>query len=303
MGIRFRCPKGHKLHVKAFLAGKRGICPHCGEKFQIPLESDPELVKSSKLASNTAKSNSKAEVTTTKPQISTQVAPQGPAPAGDFVELSEDLGTEQPVADAGSSARPSVNLTDLPTFNDVSDQAAAPAENKPAENQPAENQPAGSQPAGSQPAESEPVEVAPAIRTPTSSTVESPTGGVDPIDEAPHAVWYVRPPSGGQFGPATADVMRSWITEGRVTADSLVWREGWPEWKPAGPLFPRLPEARATPSVSTVPQIVTHGAEGSSAELYRRRKSNKSTLLVVFMLLIACLILFGALVYVVRFMN
>ena len=41
MGIRFRCPNGHKLHVKGFLAGKRGLCPQCGVKLTIPLESDP----------------------------------------------------------------------------------------------------------------------------------------------------------------------------------------------------------------------------------------------------------------------
>jgi hypothetical protein len=36
MGIRFNCPNGHKLHVKSFLAGKRGYCPHCGTKVLIP---------------------------------------------------------------------------------------------------------------------------------------------------------------------------------------------------------------------------------------------------------------------------
>ena len=39
MGIRFYCPSGHKLNVKTFLAGKRGICPHCGARFRIPKES------------------------------------------------------------------------------------------------------------------------------------------------------------------------------------------------------------------------------------------------------------------------
>lgn len=39
MGIRFYCPNGHKLNVKAYLAGKRGICPECGASFLIPLES------------------------------------------------------------------------------------------------------------------------------------------------------------------------------------------------------------------------------------------------------------------------
>lgn len=36
MGIRFTCPNGHKLHVKTFLAGKRGVCPNCGARFLIP---------------------------------------------------------------------------------------------------------------------------------------------------------------------------------------------------------------------------------------------------------------------------
>ena len=35
MGIRFRCPNGHKLNVKEFLAGKRGICPKCGVNLYI----------------------------------------------------------------------------------------------------------------------------------------------------------------------------------------------------------------------------------------------------------------------------
>src|SRR5262245_57788808 len=43
MGIKFHCPKGHKLNVKAFLAGKKGVCPKCGAKFRIPVESEPTL--------------------------------------------------------------------------------------------------------------------------------------------------------------------------------------------------------------------------------------------------------------------
>jgi len=37
MGIRFFCPNGHKLNVKEEQAGKRGICPHCGARMEIPL--------------------------------------------------------------------------------------------------------------------------------------------------------------------------------------------------------------------------------------------------------------------------
>ncbi len=39
MGIRFYCPNGHKLNVKEFQAGRKGICPFCGAKIQIPTES------------------------------------------------------------------------------------------------------------------------------------------------------------------------------------------------------------------------------------------------------------------------
>lgn len=39
MGIRFLCPNGHKLNVKGFLAGKRGICPECDTRFLVPMES------------------------------------------------------------------------------------------------------------------------------------------------------------------------------------------------------------------------------------------------------------------------
>src|SRR5688500_2225794 len=38
MGIKFRCPNGHKLNVKSFLAGKRGVCPDCQATFRIPEE-------------------------------------------------------------------------------------------------------------------------------------------------------------------------------------------------------------------------------------------------------------------------
>ncbi|MEX2138721.1 MAG: hypothetical protein WD894_05630 [Pirellulales bacterium] len=41
MGIHLQCPNGHKVHVKSFLAGKRGLCPQCGAKFDIP--TDPKL--------------------------------------------------------------------------------------------------------------------------------------------------------------------------------------------------------------------------------------------------------------------
>jgi len=40
MGIRFSCSNGHKLNVKAELAGRKGRCPECGVSVQIPHESN-----------------------------------------------------------------------------------------------------------------------------------------------------------------------------------------------------------------------------------------------------------------------
>ncbi len=50
MGIRFYCPNGHKLNVKAFQAGRRGICPYCGTKFLIPSQSTRKSSKEDRAA-------------------------------------------------------------------------------------------------------------------------------------------------------------------------------------------------------------------------------------------------------------
>jgi hypothetical protein len=67
---------------------------------------------------------------------------------------------------------------------------------------------------------------------------------VDPIAESPAARWYVQSVSGGRYGPAPGDMMRAWLAEGRVSPDSLVWREGWPQWQSAGIVFPQLNSPR-----------------------------------------------------------
>jgi DNA-directed RNA polymerase subunit RPC12/RpoP len=50
--------------------------------------------------------------------------------------------------------------------------------------------------------------------------------------------WYVRPPGGGRYGPADGATIRQWIAEGRVTANTLLWREGWAEWRELGEFLP-----------------------------------------------------------------
>jgi|GEM_PF-2054828 len=80
---------------------------------------------------------------------------------------------------------------------------------------------------------------------PQEQTGADAVAGLDPIAEAPDLNWYVAP-SGSmtKYGPAPGELMRSWLREGRVSGDSLVWREGWPQWRTASHAFPDLTAAR-----------------------------------------------------------
>jgi len=52
------------------------------------------------------------------------------------------------------------------------------------------------------------------------------------------ATWYVRPPSGGQYGPADGPTLGQWIQEGRVSETAMIWRDGWPDWRNAKQVLP-----------------------------------------------------------------
>lgn len=87
------------------------------------------------------------------------------------------------------------------------------------------------------------------------------------IAEAPQAVWYVRPPSGGQFGPADSATFYQWMKENRVAREALVWRDGWPQWMNAGEAFEEyygsrwlLPDAPAGQPAESVSGVIPAGA-------------------------------------------
>lgn len=52
--------------------------------------------------------------------------------------------------------------------------------------------------------------------------------------------WFVRPVSGGQYGPANDVVLAQWVEEGRIGLDTLLWRAGWESWKYAEQVLPTL---------------------------------------------------------------
>jgi hypothetical protein len=187
MGVRFQCPNGHKLHVKAELAGRRGICPECKARFVVPSFSGGRAAE----ADATPSPDTRPDASTAVSSTSAEANPRAADPAASSI-----------VAKAAPQAQPHVT----PTL------AAAPAP------QPSD--------APIAPLTASPPPVAQPIAnpvTPAAQPMAPPSG--EPL------VWYIRPAAGGQFGPATEEVFRQWVVDGRVAADSWVWRTGWPDWK------------------------------------------------------------------------
>jgi hypothetical protein len=233
MGIKFHCDScGKKLNVKAFLAGKRGICPHCGSKISIPANAAAVQTSASVGADSGVSAAASATASPTQPAAAT----------------------------VGGSAAMTASPRAVPT-------GPAPGA-------------ALARPAG--PAAAHAVAPAPAAVAPAGFAS-------DPISEAPHAVWYVRPASGNQFGPAAADIMRRWIAEGRVAGDSLVWREGWADWKRASTVFPNLAGGgggSASHGGSNAPGLTGLGS-GAAGASYRARPRKSSTMVVAMLVVLA----------------
>lgn len=222
MGIRFHCPNGHKLNVKSELAGRRAICPECGARLLVPVESA--------VTANGGRSKSTSRPT---PELS-KIASRRFAPAG-------------PVA--------------------------------------------------------------------------------TPEIVAPAAVWYVRPRSGGQYGPATEEVFRMWIADGRVAADAHVWRDGWSDWKlvrdaagelpapleaiPAGtgsagawPVVgtavdqPTEPPKVAVATSPALPAVGEDAVKPGSRYLANRKRANKQQMTLAMLMLAAVVVLAAVLAWV-----
>jgi len=280
MGIRFYCPNGHKLNVKAFQAGRKGICPYCGAKIQIPTHSTRKSSKGAGPAGQRRGAGVQAGPT------AAGFAP-GPPQGGSGVALSQPggfIGVESPVqasepsqavipheaAPADLAASPQGGASG--GYGATAGYASAPA--------------APSQPA----APSAPIGSTPSVSVPR-----------DPLSEGGDVVWYVRPPSGGQFGPAAPDIMRSWIEQGRVSPDSLVWREGWRDWQEAGGVFPQLGAGQQASPFRQFEHALAPAEQTASPTAQRvrsRRQSQTVQMAIVVALVLAVIVLFGVFLWV-----
>jgi hypothetical protein len=277
MGIRFFCPNGHRLHVKSFLSGKRGVCPDCGVGVEIPRESDARAVA--------MKGRSTKGATTDEPR-STAVLD---GPEHDFSYDSPSsvvMSTPPAVGNPPRVAHGDVALPRIPAsseqFADLSLSTGKP--------------PTATPPSNGEATQAKPVAVPKGVAVNAASA----PAAADPIAEAPAAQWYVRPTAGGQYGPARGDVFRKWIGEGRVAADSLLWREGWADWRSAGEVFPSLTTGGsatgATDAAGTPAAIVPDAPRRGLRPL--RKQSKMSGVGIVVALALVCVGLFAALLYV-----
>ena len=287
MGIRFYCPNGHKLNVKSFLAGQKGICPYCGVKVDIPTESTRSPGK--RQADEATQAASTGAATSAMASTATEEAAEMPV-----LDLQAAVPTPPSMPhSAPKAAGPSIPTLDAPAARTSSPSpflgSAASAATAPL-------------PAAGAPLPYALPTVPAAAPPPPPPAHGSPP---DPLTEAPEAVWYVRPPSGGQFGPASSSVMRGWLQEGRISADSLVWREGWRDWQEAIGVFPQLRGddvallnaviGSAVPAVAAAPVAI---AAGHHHRPTPRQRTNTPRFLVVAALVVIVMFLFVVLLWV-----
>ena len=298
MGIKFNCPNGHKLNVKSFLAGKKGVCPHCGAKFRIPstpAEDDHEDGPALDVSSLPVPAQPvPAQPAPTQPATGPAIAavPQGASHAHPAAAVTPGgiVGGALPVGQAvvppGAGVQPQPAMVGAPAVA-VAVRPAGTAVGAPV-----------GMAAGVPVGQVVPAGYAPPGPSPTVGNPVMPAGAIDPIAENPNAVWYVRPPSGGQYGPARGDIMRKWIAEGRVTGTSLVWRDGWPDWRNAAEALPELRRPAATPAEPAVPLITPAVTRSTSRYVAGRKKSNALAITALVLLTILCLVMVGVLVVV-----
>ncbi len=253
MGVRFACHVCDKrLNIKRELAGKRGICPACAAKIRIPL-ADAEKSKpvddaaqpawnrpaeSPSSAANrpgAGQLSGKAQVPA-EPQLTPELHSEPGPPLTPEPQL--ELETQLPAGELASPQAASSFGEGIPSPTpDVSLRGDDPL--PASDGGSADGRVAVEAASNGRAADEVPAEVLAGAAAP-SQAEPADLGSLDALTSDAEATWYVRPPSGGQYGPATGEVLQQWIKEGRVASTALLWREGWPRWREATETFPEL---------------------------------------------------------------
>jgi len=288
MGIRFQCHLcNHSLHVKDFQAGKRGKCPKCEGSFRIP-------------QGNSSVSTSIDELSKSDSAIVTPVRNQQPTVQSVATPKSKPKSKETS-ATLDSQSKAGIVSKSVPAATEgssVSQVNAAPSKAKPQ---------ASSSKVAPTKSENSPTQ---RESIPKSTPIPS---SLLPFLEAR---WFVRPPNGGQYGPATTPLLVDWIAERRVTHDSYLWREGTENWQPAIEVVPEAflglsASPKISSDVSTQPlpvntviddllEVSSPGslAASKASVAIKRRKQQTQQWIVLGLLVVIALSLTGTLFYI-----
>lgn len=260
MGIRFFCPNGHSLNVKAELAGKTGYCPKCQARMIIPTES----------------SRQKGEHFQAGVSKTAKAVPLDPLPQAN--EVAELDSVESEAIDRQDS------------LSVPREQSASPVEK----------------------IIREAVDLGAAVSG--ENIRNSSFNGVSPSEallDDPKVLWLVRTQDGQEYGPASGDVLRSWIRERRIGPQTYVWREGWDIWYRAEQVFPNLdlffektPPSHSTPSayqndgLLSASRDLNHLNFSPNDQLTSRRKKASASLYIIAGLIVLSLALLIALIVI-----
>ena len=308
MGIRFYCSGcGEKLNIKAFQAGRRGLCPYCGASIDIPTKSTRPSSKRRRPRQESPPGHDPTGgggLTRQPPARSPAGPPAGAQPdQGPGATPTEPLGQAPPITPAQTPTAPlgqpaaSLSPAGQPTASPspLGQPTSLPSSiGSPGADAPLQTTSATS---------ANPPDAAGAQAYPASAPSPSPSPAqTDPLAQSPDAVWYVRPASGGQFGPATSDLMRTWIAEGRVGPNSLVWQEGWRDWQQAAEVFPPLASGQLE---SELGAVGTSGGASTGAPTrgYDRPSRSRSVALnaaIIAALILAVAALLGIFLWVLK---
>jgi hypothetical protein len=92
--------------------------------------------------------------------------------------------------------------------------------------------------------------------------------------------------------------MRAWLAEGRVSTDTLVWREGWRDWQEAGNVFPHLAPGEAIPGLEAIVSESLAAPIQTRPVKHHARARNVPA--IVLGVLVLVLILIGVLVWILQ---
>lgn len=286
MGIRFHCHHcNHGLHVKDFQAGKRGKCPSCQGSFRVPQRDASFSLSIEELSTSDSAIVSPIR-SKTKPISSP--SPAAPKPTS--------LQPKQTSSRSASIASPTAG----PTPSNAPVQPVQPKAKR-------ENQPDLPSPLSSG---------APLPNDGLSANPASATGLPSSLLPWIDARWFIRPPSGGQYGPATTSQLVDWIAERRVTHDSFLWRDGLETWQTAIELIPEPFANNATIDTVTPqsipkdvpPPVPNHDllreaspgslASSKAAVSVKRKKQQTQQWIILGLLITLAISLTGVLIYI-----